>query len=504
MNLENCASREHTVLNRYCFEHALFQQYVYTQLSAGERRIFHSNVADTLEELYKDNPNTIAVQLARHFRLAQRTEKAISYLTVAGHQASRLSAQDEAFGHYSTALKLLLQQDESPERNKLELMLQASIGACEFERSGFASRGANRAFTRALELCDENAPQQFLIAVQYGLFSSHGAFAELDCSNDYAIQMKALTDQSPHKYHKLAACFALGFTNFHAGNLKLSRRYLDDVYQNYTVDAHDPAVGLFGHDPANMGLSLRGINLWFLGLADSAKQAVDYGNAKANEVDYPFTRATNLIWGSTVYQMSGDYEKALELLDEGLQVAKHHQFPFWTGYGEALRSFLLYKLRGYDATQDLLEKGIEAYARTRVRTLSPHIYGLFIEAYLEQGNLDRATELLNEANKSYDSPAESFFSPELLRFEAEIILKRGGDSSGAWELLDKAVELAQNQGSKALELRVRTTQVEYSERDAKLHFQDELRLCTNSFVEGASTRDLKKATSLLEMELEFA
>ncbi len=41
-------------LSQYRFSHVLIQQYLYDELGAGERRILHSEIADTLETLYGD------------------------------------------------------------------------------------------------------------------------------------------------------------------------------------------------------------------------------------------------------------------------------------------------------------------------------------------------------------------------------------------------------------------------------------------------------------------
>ncbi len=95
------------VLSRYQFAHALFQRYLYNDLSAGERRLLHREVGEILEELYEGNTEQIAVQLARHFELAGIEDKAIEYLVEVGDRARGLYAHQEAIDHYQRALKLL-------------------------------------------------------------------------------------------------------------------------------------------------------------------------------------------------------------------------------------------------------------------------------------------------------------------------------------------------------------------------------------------------------------
>ena len=90
-------------LSQYRFAHVLIQQYLYDELSAGERRILHGEIAETLESLYADQTDEIALQLARHFEAAGNDEKAIAYLIIAGDNAFRVYAYNEAIAAYTRA-----------------------------------------------------------------------------------------------------------------------------------------------------------------------------------------------------------------------------------------------------------------------------------------------------------------------------------------------------------------------------------------------------------------
>jgi tetratricopeptide (TPR) repeat protein len=94
-------------LSRYQFVHTLVQQYLYNELGAGERRLLHGEVAGVLEELYKDQIDEIAVQLARHYSEAGKVEKTITYTIKAGKKAVGLFAWQEARQHFETTLELL-------------------------------------------------------------------------------------------------------------------------------------------------------------------------------------------------------------------------------------------------------------------------------------------------------------------------------------------------------------------------------------------------------------
>jgi ABC-type oligopeptide transport system substrate-binding subunit/DNA-binding SARP family transcriptional activator len=94
-------------LDRFSFNHALFQQYLYHDLNPGERRLLHGEIAQLLEEMSQAAGHDISVQLAHHFDQAGLGEKAISYLLIAGDQARTLYAHEEAARHYRRAIQIM-------------------------------------------------------------------------------------------------------------------------------------------------------------------------------------------------------------------------------------------------------------------------------------------------------------------------------------------------------------------------------------------------------------
>jgi adenylate cyclase len=97
--------RDHR-LSLYRFQHNLFQTYLYNELDGVERAVLHEDVGNALEELYGDQADDIAVQLARHFVEAGIAEKARVYLRRAGELAAARYANDEAVDYLSRALDL--------------------------------------------------------------------------------------------------------------------------------------------------------------------------------------------------------------------------------------------------------------------------------------------------------------------------------------------------------------------------------------------------------------
>ena len=89
----------------YMFRHALTQDAVYSTILLKQRRTFHRRVGEALENLFPDQLEELAPQLAVHFAESRQADKALAYYTLAGETALRLFAIDEALTNYDQAMK---------------------------------------------------------------------------------------------------------------------------------------------------------------------------------------------------------------------------------------------------------------------------------------------------------------------------------------------------------------------------------------------------------------
>ena len=111
------------ILSQFQFSHVLFQRFLYNDLGTGERRLLHGEVAVALEDLYGEEKDNIAVQLAYHFANAEEADKAIHYLQLAGDKARLAYAHQEAIDYYNRALALQKEQgyDDEAARTLMKL-----------------------------------------------------------------------------------------------------------------------------------------------------------------------------------------------------------------------------------------------------------------------------------------------------------------------------------------------------------------------------------------------
>src|SRR5688572_17076598 len=97
----------------YLFRHALLQDAAYGVLLLNDGKQLHQAVGEALERRYSARLDEISPVLGHHFAQAGDAERALHYFTLAGDAAGRAYALTEAIAHYSRAIELASQADNS-------------------------------------------------------------------------------------------------------------------------------------------------------------------------------------------------------------------------------------------------------------------------------------------------------------------------------------------------------------------------------------------------------
>jgi predicted ATPase len=367
----------------YRFSHALTQQYLYDELGAGERRLLHEQIAETLETLSADHADQFALQLARHFDKAGNTEKAIHYWSLAGDSAFQAYAQTEAVAAYTHALEL--GQEVSLDLAQLRHLYTQRGRAMEL----------NGQFEQALKnyaemLADARAHQDRRMELEAMIAAStlySTPTAVLDPEKGQALSQEALKlagelgDQSI----ECKVLWNLLLANLHGGKV-------------------DQAIG-YGERSLSLARSLNlreqiPYTLTDLGRAYNTACRFEEAEARLTEAsglwrelgnlpmlnDNLNTLLLNLVW-------SGKYEQALQVAQASLEVSRatkntwaqgwphHMQGQIWFEYGEIDKAF----------------EELEASVRLAVEANTPiHTkwYGAYLSwAYIQIGAVQKGLDL---------------------------------------------------------------------------------------------------------------
>src|SRR5262249_39171121 len=147
------------------------------------------------------------------------TQKVITYLHLAGQQAVQRSAHAEAVTHLTAALELLKTLADTPERAQQELTLQIALGVPLMATQGHASPEAEKAYTRARELCQQVGETPQLFPVLWGLRAFYLVRAELQTARELGEQLMHLAQSTQDPALLSASHLGLGVTLVWLGEL---------------------------------------------------------------------------------------------------------------------------------------------------------------------------------------------------------------------------------------------------------------------------------------------
>ncbi|MFQ6028623.1 MAG: AAA family ATPase [Dehalococcoidia bacterium] len=157
-------------VGRYQFSHALIQETLADELSTTRRVRLHARIVQALEELYGDDAETHAAELAYHVAEAEAvlgSEKLVHYSRLAGEQALAVYAHDEALRHFECALvaKQIALTGREPAKDAEVARLVFGLGCAH---AGFSTRDMQEAINvlgRAFDYYAEAGDADLSVAI---------------------------------------------------------------------------------------------------------------------------------------------------------------------------------------------------------------------------------------------------------------------------------------------------------------------------------------------------
>ena len=385
---------------RFQFSHILIQEYVYRNLSPGERRLLHGQIATALERLYEGHLGEIAVQLAHHFDAADNSEQAFRYFLLAAETGGRAYANHDAIRLYARAVALAheLCLDATSQANlyRGRGLVFETLGEFEHARADYevALRVARTAGERQLEWRGLLDLAELWTSRDYGE-SRH--FIDLSLELAHALGEPAVLAGSLNwvgSWHTNAEdpAAALGY---HREALEIFEQLGRREDQAKTLDRlgmaallrgdlaagveyYDRAIPLLRAlgDRAGLAASLtaRGIGGSGPYSAPTVASPLVPGDARrdmeealqiAREIAAPPAEAWAL-WGlSLLHTGQGQFRQALEAAQRSLAVASAVGHGEWIAGSRSILGALYVELLDPDAARPYLEQALELAQRLR-------------------------------------------------------------------------------------------------------------------------------------------
>jgi tetratricopeptide (TPR) repeat protein len=211
---------------------------------------------------------------------------------------------------------------------------------------------------------------------------------------------------------------------------------------------------------------------------------------------------------------------------EALQTLTHeHGFAWWLGVGVSLQGWALVECAALSGAREQreaelvqLREGLAALRIMEAELLVPLFLGAVAQGYGQGGQAEDGLRVIAEALAMVEKNEERWTEADLYRLKGELTLQkqsrvRGPGSevtdgpassvqspeSEAEECFVRAIEIAQKQQAKSLELRAVTSLARLWQQQGKTAEARELLAPVyNWFTEGFDTKDLQEAQALLD------
>jgi predicted ATPase len=493
---------------RYVFKHALIQDTAYQSLLKSTRQQYHRQIAQVLAERFPETVETQPELVAQHYTEACLIAQAIPYWQRAGQRAIGRSAHVEAISHLTRGLELLKTLPDTPERTQQELTLQIALGPPLVAHKGHGSPEVKNTYARALELCQQLGETPQLLPVLLGLRSAYQSQGEYRTARRLAEQALRLAQRVQDPNFLMPAHMGLGALLFFLGEFVLTQEHMEQGIALYDPQQHNPHASRTAQDPGVLCLTYIAWTLWLLGYPEQAVRKGPEALSLARDLSHPFTLGWAFDLAAKLYLWRREGPVVQEQAEAMLRIADEHGMPYWLAEGRMMQGWALAEQGREEEGITQMRQGLSAWRALGSGVAASYFLTLPIEAYRRRGQIEEGLNTLAEAFDVVRKTGEGLWEAELYRLKGELLLMQEGHrlqavgfrekAKEAEECFLKAIEIAQRQQAKSLELRaVMSLSRLWQSQGKKEEAHRMLVEIYGWFTEGFDTRDLQEAKALL-------
>jgi hypothetical protein len=490
---------DRTASTHYRFVHILYQNSFYEALPPARRRILSAKIAQALERHSGSEAARIAAQLAVLYEAAREFKQSAQHFLLAARNAARLSAHHEAVKLARRGLEQLRSLPDDTERMTQEVGLQNALASSLFLIKGYGDIEVESTFRRAhdLALCTKQTEELF--GILRGLCFHHGIRGQLSVWRSLSGQVLELAEESSDPGLQILSYHLTGDLYLWLGEFERSREYFLKGLALYRADRDRSIPERFGAYDLAVGCRMfLAHDLWNLGYPDQARDSVEEAVCWARELRHAYSVAASSGHCAWIYILRGEARPALERSQECLQVSNEHGFPFHIAHARAFRGWALAEEGRIAEGISEIQDGIATYRSIGAIVELPFMAMLLASALAKSGQLDAALDAIDGALEGFDG-STLFCDAELARCRGELLLAKGVELGEVERYQRTALEIAQRQRARSLELRAALGLSRALSRQGRSPEARHVLVDVYSgFTEGFETADLTEARSALE------
>jgi tetratricopeptide (TPR) repeat protein len=489
-------------VTRYRYSHVLFQQYLYHDLSQGERMALHADVGDLIEELYAKATHEVNNELAYHFAEADEWDKALPYHLAAANRALEVGSYNTAFEFLETALENAdkLPPDEAS-RAKLEILL--TMGSVHQALKGFTHPDVEETFARSRELAQELQEDVPEAVASYGLWTLHLFRLDLAEARELAGVIKHMGESRDDALLKVIGFRALANSHYQDGSLAQTIENANTVLEYYETDKIGKYLRHLTYDPKVFALGLRAWAESVQGKVERARRSSAEMFAYADELKHPISTCVAHLCALKLQYNFEDTAAIQRHAEDIRALARVYGFPWYEAFGELFAVWV-------SAMQDPTSEGDEDPAALLERIYSTRVApdgNLLIHSQfcrmitvvlLESGRFDEALAWTDKGIEVAEAHGETIYLAEIIRIRGTILLGKG-DVDNAIAELKRSIVVARSNAHRLFELRARVSLCQALEQQDRPGADDlaELKALLATFPDSAGNVDIDRARSLV-------
>ncbi|MGI9336524.1 MAG: AAA family ATPase, partial [Gammaproteobacteria bacterium] len=439
---------------RYVFKHALIQETAYESMLKRARKRYHAEVAAWLEAHDEATSRSQPEIIAHHLERAGHDEPAIAYWRRAGEKALERSANHEALHHLESALQYTERLPASADRDRSELETRIAFGLALIALRGIGADEVRQNYVRARALCSGigNPAQHF--SVVHGLSLAYlAAEDERDEAMAASQELIELAAGANDDGLLIEAHRAMGTAALKMGNLVLALEHFEAGVTLYDPARHRSLAITYSADP---GLLCRAFSAWILCLQDEDDRAgvrMEEALSVAPDIGHAYSVALVLTFAAMLEQLRQNPTATRERAHQALEFAQRHGFALWEAWAGALEAWADAVIGTDGDALVRLRDGLVAWRAAGGEAMMSYRACLFAEAHGHR-DVDAGLAELDGALAQVTEAGEDFYEPELHRLRGDLALRTSNpDVTRAIASLDRALGLARERGTKALERR---------------------------------------------------
>jgi tetratricopeptide (TPR) repeat protein len=480
----------------FAFKHALTQEVAYNSILVERRKVLHERIAHAIEALFAHRLDDHLADLARHYSQSGNASKATHFLRLAGEQAGRRSAHEEAIGFFKAALAIVDRLPDNQERLQTLFNLNfALLGSLAASR-GYATPEAESTASIALELAQRLNDPQLQFSASMFEWAFHQVRRDLPAALHIAERLLESANDVRDPFMIVHANYASGSVSLYRGEIRAAVEKLEIAQNSYKP-------GLLRQAPQDPGVLSRmslALAQWVSGRPDRALRAGDEAISLARHLAHPLTLAFALTYQTVIYLCRREASSALEIAEEARDLALQRGFQYWNALASTYRGIALSAIGKADEGITVTLEGIGSYRATGSELGAALIMVGLASSYLNAGRIQEVLTTVAQGLATTRQTGARLSDAELYRLKGEALLRNGpGFELGARSCFESAIATARNQESKAWELRATTSLARVLAQQGRRHeARTMLAEIYGWFTEGFDTADLKEAKVLLD------